>query len=149
MRKHAPILLLRPRRSPMLLAAILLIHGLGVLALGLSSLSTPVVLGLVFALVGGAVLAFSAVWPVRELQWGDGVTWRLVLANGQVRRALLDVHASRSLPWWVTLVFRLEDGARLHVMLPRDALPAEDFRRLRVRLRVEARALASGLPSGR
>lgn len=144
MRKHAPILLLRPRRSPVLVAAILLIHGVGVLALWLSSLPALAVLGLSLPLVGGAVLALRAVLPVRELQWGEGATWRLVLANGPVRRALLDAQASRSLPWWVTLAFRLEDGGRLHVTLPRDALPPDDFRRLRVRLRVEAGALAGG-----
>jgi hypothetical protein len=146
MRKHAPILLLRPRRSPALVASILLIYGLGVLALWLSALSGPAAFGLSLALAASAVLALRSMRPVRELQWGEGGTWRLVLAGGPVRRALLDAQASRSLPWWVTLAFRLEDGGRLHVTLPRDALPIDDFRRLRVRLRVEAGALAGSTP---
>ncbi|MEW6727767.1 MAG: protein YgfX [Pseudomonadota bacterium] len=149
MRKHAPILLLKPRRSPMLVTTILLIHGLGVLALWLSALPGPAAFGLSLALAASAVLTLRGMLPVRELQWGDGATWRLILANGQVRRALLDVQACRSLPWWVSLAFRLEDGGRLHVPLPRDALSADDFRRLRVRLRVEAGALAGSPPPGR
>ncbi|MEO1750901.1 protein YgfX [Thiofaba sp. EF100] len=149
MRKHSPILLLKPRRSPTLVVAILLVHGLGVLALGLSALPGPAAFGLSLTLAASAVLALRGMLPVREMQWGDGATWHLILANGQVRRALLDVQASRSLPWWVSLAFRLEDGGRLHVPLPRDALPPDDFRRLRVRLRVEAGALVGGPPPGR
>jgi len=138
MRKDASILLFRPRRSRALMMAMAVMHGLGVLALGLSALPVSVVLGVSLALAASAMLAWNGMLPVKELQWGSGETWHLVLANGQPHRALLDVQASRSLPWWVTLAFRLEDGRRLHVMLPRDALPADDFRRLRVRLRVEA-----------
>lgn len=149
MRKQSPILLLRPRRSPALVTGILVIHGLGVLALGLSSLPALAVLGLSLTLVTSARLAWKGTGRVNELQWGPGVTWRLVLADGQVRRALLDAQASRSLPWWVMLAFRLEDGKRLKVTLPRDSLSADEFRRLRVRLRVEAGALAAGSPSGR
>lgn len=141
MRKQAPILILRPRRSPVLTMGILVIHVLGVLALWLSSLPALAALGVSLTLLASAMLAWNGMQQVKELQWGAGETWRLVLAGGKPRRALLDVHASRSLPWWVTLAFRLEGGGRLSVMLPRDSLPADDFRRLRVRLRVEAGSL--------
>ncbi|MDM7322847.1 MAG: hypothetical protein P3W87_006170 [Gammaproteobacteria bacterium] len=149
MQKHSPILLLRPHRSFALVAGILLIHGLGCVAPWLSALPSPVALGLSLSVLVSTALALRGILPVRELQWGDGATWHLILANGQVRRALLDVQASRSLPWWVSLAFRLENGERLHVPLPRDALPPDDFRRLRVRLRVEAGALAGSSPGGR
>ncbi|HET19484.1 MAG TPA: hypothetical protein ENO16_02610 [Chromatiales bacterium] len=138
MRKQAPILLLRPHRSPTLTTGILVIHGLGVLSLWLSSLPALAALGVSLTLVTSAMLAWNGMQQVEELQWVAGETWRLVLADGKPRRALLDVHASLSLPWWATLAFRLEGGGRLSIMLPRDSLPSDDFRRLRVRLRVEA-----------
>lgn len=138
MHNQAPILLLRPRRSPALASGILVMHGLGVLALWLSALPWPAALGLSLILVASARLAWYEMQRVRELQWGAGATWRIHLADGQVRRALLMVPASRSLPWWVMLAFQLEGGGRLSVMLPRDSLSADDFRRLRARLRVAA-----------
>lgn len=146
MRTQAPILLMRPRRSPALATGIVVIHGLGVLALWLSSLSAVAALGISLTLVASAMLSWNETGRVRELQWGPGATWRLVLADGKPRRALLDVQASRSLPWWVTLAFHLDGGGRLTIMLPRDSLPADDFRRLRVRLRVEA---GSAMKQGR
>ncbi len=141
MRDSAPILLLRPRRSPGLAAGILAIHGLGVLGLGLSALPPEAILGLSLGLGGSASLALRGLHRVRELQWGPGAGWQLVLADGKPRRGLLDGRASRSLPWGVTLAFRLQGGGRLRLMLARDALDEEAYRRLRVRLRIEAGGL--------
>lgn len=142
MKKQAPILLLRPRRSPVLAGLVLAMHGLGVVAVWLSALSWVAALGVSLALAAGGMMAWRGLLPVRELQWGAGGTWQIALADGRRQRGLLDAQASRSLPWWVTLAFRLEDGTRLTVMLPRDSLPADDYRRLRSRLRVEAGGMA-------
>jgi len=144
MKKQSPILLLRPRRSPVLAGAVLAMHGLGVLAMWSSALPWVAALGASLALVAGGMLAWRGILPARELQWGAGEAWQLQWAEGRTLRAMLDAGASRSLPWWVTLAFRLEDGRRLTLMLPRDSLPPDDFRRLRSRLRVEAGGMAKG-----
>jgi len=68
-----------------------------------------------------------------RLQWQDS-GWRLY-RDGVVCGA--DLLPGSLLTRWLTLLnFRLDTGQRLSVPLPADALGADDFRRLRVRLRV-------------
>lgn len=138
MKKQSPLLLLRPRSSMAMVLGLFGLHALALAAAWLSALPWPVSLGLTFALVASIRMALHAMGRVRELQWGAGETWRLQLADGRMMRAVLDAQASRSLPWWITLAFRLDGGGRLYCWLPRGSLPVEGYRRLRVKLRVEA-----------
>lgn len=143
MRNCEPMLILRPIPSKAMETASLLMHGLALLALWGSALDWP------FALAFSALLMEHAVWRRRRaegdvhlLQWSADGRWRLERADGDVIEAELDIQRSRSLPWWITLAFRLKDGRRLDVPLPKDSLELETFRRLRVRLRVAAGRLA-------
>ncbi|MEW6444604.1 MAG: protein YgfX [Pseudomonadota bacterium] len=142
MRKDAPLLLLRPAPSKIMIFCMGLMHVLALMAVWCADLTWSQA-----ALVALAVLAHGWRWcrarpRVSELQWGAGDVWRLSGADGPVWRARLDVGASRSWAGWVFLSFRLEGGGRLRVLLPRDSLSEDDFRRLRVRLRLTAGQVA-------
>lgn len=142
MRKQAPILLLRPRPSRATSVVIAGMHGLGLVAVWLSAWPWWGALALSVALFASGIRLWRMRLPLHELQWGPGESWRLDRGEGEPLRALLDARASRSLPWWIWLAFRLDGGGRLGCLLPLDSLPADDFRRLRVRLRVEAGRVA-------
>jgi len=73
-----------------------------------------------------------------RLQWRDS-GWRLY-RDGVAYGA--DLLPGSLLTRWLTLLnFRLDTGQRLSVPLLADALEADDFRRLRVRLRVSGNKL--------
>lgn len=140
MKKRSPLLLLQPRPSKAMVLGVFGLHALALVAVWLSALPWLASLGLTLVLVVSTRVALHALRQVRELQWGAGETWHLQLAGGRAVRAVLDAQASRSLPWWTTLAFRLDGGGRLYCWLPRGSLPADGYRRLRVKLRVEAGA---------
>jgi len=79
--------------------------------------------------------------PLCSLQWGTDGLWQLEMSQGGWVGARLHAQGSRSLPWWVFLDFRLDDGQRLGVSLMRDSLSQDNFRHLRARLKIEAEAL--------
>jgi len=117
-------------------------HGLAVAALWLAALpGWLAVLG-----SGGLLISAWMNWrkslPLSSLQWGGDGLWQLEMSQGSWVGARLNAHGSRSLPWWVYLDFRLDDGRRLGVTLVADSLSKAEFRRLRVRLKVEAGALS-------
>ncbi|MCB1736599.1 MAG: hypothetical protein KDI42_00585 [Gammaproteobacteria bacterium] len=72
---------------------------------------------------------------VRALYWDADGSWRLLDSNGNEHPVLRRGEFLRT-PWLVLLNFRAVSKARFAVLIPRDALPADDFRRLRLRLRV-------------
>ncbi len=70
---------------------------------------------------------------VRGLRWEADSDCVLQLASGERLEARLAAHAF-VMPWLVILYF---DGRPRHLLLLPDMLPAQAFRRLRVRLRME------------
>jgi hypothetical protein len=100
------------------------------------------------ALAGAVLLSLGWYWwrlvsrrnprAVRGLRWEAGRDCVLQLAGGEQLQARL---ASRAfvMPWLTVLYF--QGQPRQLVLLP-DMLPAEAFRRLRVRLRLELQQLA-------
>jgi len=137
-RDESALLVLSLRSSKWMRWALLWAHGLALAALWLAALPWWLaVLG-----SGGLLLSAWMTWhkplPLRSLQWGREGLWQLELSPGLWVGARLNAHGSRSLPWWVFLSFRLDDGRRLGVSLMRDSLSQDDYRRLRARLKVEA-----------
>lgn len=80
--------------------------------------------------------AASAGRAIVHLAWDRGGRWRLIQRDGRVVDARLDqgtyVH-----PLLVALALRDADGRTRRVMVVSDRIDAQDFRRLRVRLRCE------------
>ncbi len=76
-----------------------------------------------------------------ELQWKPDGQWLLrhQLTTYQVRLST----DSLITPWLTILNFKSNDGRKFTVTIVKDNINKEDFRRLRVRLKVEARADAS------
>lgn len=119
--------------------ALLWVHGLALAALMLAALPWWwAALGSVGVLIS-AWLRWRKPLPLKSIQWGRNGVWQLETPDGRLRAARLDVHGSRSWPWWVFLAFRLDDGRRLGVTLASDSLTKDEFRRLRVRLKVDAK----------
>jgi hypothetical protein len=135
------LLVLRPQPSVWRRRVLLWAHGLALVALWLAAL--PWWLAALGS--GGLWLSAWMTWhkplPLRSLQWGKGDLWQLEILQGRWVGARLNAHGCRSLPWWVFLDLRLDDGRRLGVSLLRDSLSKDEFRRLRARLKVEAGAL--------
>lgn len=77
-------------------------------------------------------LALSAPAAVRRLIWNADGRWELIRADGIPSEAQL-LPAAYVHPWLVVLRFR-EDKRHSSVVLPTDGLPADEHRRLRVRL---------------
>lgn len=74
---------------------------------------------------------------IRQLLWDADGVWRLVDAGG--REVLVTRHGEfLRTPWLVILNLRDEGGARFAAVIPRDAVDGDQFRRLRMRLRVAA-----------
>lgn len=122
-----------------MLAWLLLLHALALPAVALPPFPLPVKL----ALLAAILLSLAWHWrrrlsqrqprAVRGLRWEEGDLCILRLATGERLSARLAGHAF-IMPWLVILYFR--GRPRQLVLLP-DMLPAEAFRRLRVRLRME------------
>lgn len=150
-RKYAAQLNLEPGRSLWLGVLLLLAHGgsLGVLFL----VPLPVYAAWAAALI---VLA-SMAWGIRRhalrldrnaivrLVWDADDAWLLVTAAGRELAAVL-MTSSYVHPWLAVLNFQTEGTGvrrlwrRRSVVLLPDALDAESFRRLRVRLRIDGAA---------
>ncbi|MCP5351677.1 MAG: hypothetical protein H6926_00590 [Chromatiales bacterium] len=74
---------------------------------------------------------------IRQLLWDADGVWRLVDAGG--REFLVTRHGEfLRTPWLVILNLRDEGGAGFAAVIPRDAVDGDEFRRLRMRLRVAA-----------
>ena len=86
----------------------------------------------------------SAVSPgrcIRRLVWGAGDRVELVWCDGTASTVQLQPHACVT-PWLVVLRLRDASGRRHHLPVLPDMLPGSQFRRLRVRLRLEVPRLA-------
>ncbi len=71
------------------------------------------------------------------LVWDESGRWRLLQRDGRIHDARLE-HGAYSHPGLVVLPFRTRSGRRLAVLIVADSVDAEDFRRLRARLRCES-----------
>jgi hypothetical protein len=144
-------LILEPQSSRLLAAGLMVLHlGAVPIIFLLNGLIWP---GKLFLL---GLVAVSGVYywrrvihaqqpnTVKRLTWRADGEWLLELVSGEKLEAELlpnaYVHA-----WLVTLIFRRQaSGEKIRLVLFRDALEAEMFRRLRVRLRLEAGPAAAG-----
>ena len=133
-----PLLVLCPRTSPSLRMAQVVLHGLLLGALGLAALPWWLTTLLGVGLGLSAWRVWHQVLPVRCVQWGRDGLWQLELRSGEWMGARLDAQASRSWPWWVDLDYQTEDGQRVGLTLAADSLTADEFRRLRARLKMES-----------
>jgi hypothetical protein len=135
-------LALEPGRSRILLVYVLGLHGLALLVL---------VLPLALPLVPRLTLMVLLLWQLgralqrlrrpalKELIWqGDG-HWQLFFRDG-TERVITSPPQGFVWPWLVALKFRDDEGAVHRVLLLADMLPADQFRRLRVRLAQARRA---------
>ena len=133
-----PLLVLCPRPSSSLRIAQVVLHGLLLGAVFLAALPwwLSVLLGI------GLGLSVWRVWhqvlPVCGVQWGADGQWQLELRNGEWVGARLNAKRSRSWLGWVYLDYHTEDGRRVGLTLAADSLTADEFRRLRARLKMES-----------
>ncbi|MEA2092954.1 MAG: protein YgfX [Pseudomonadota bacterium] len=147
-RKYATPLHLAPdasRRLGLLLAAV---HGTTLLMLPFMALPARVALVLALALLLAYIHARRShvlrTRPdsIRELVWDSGNHWRLGLQSGTITRASLLPYVFIH-PWLVILHFKRQDGRRSRLVLFADMLDPDDFRRLRVRLLIEMKQIAT------
>jgi len=122
-----------------MLAWLLLLHATALLVVALLPLPLPATLTLATAVMLGLAwhwrLHVSPDYPhaVRGLRWKTDGDCILQLASGEQLSTRMAAHAF-VMPWLVILYF--QDRPRSLVLLP-DMLPAQTFRQLRVRLRLE------------
>ena len=128
-----PVLRLELRASRALAAAVILIHAAG--AAGMLLIAPGVagaVLAFLLLLLGAAAAWHKALLrapgSIRVLELGGAREVGAVLASGkQLRgRAAARCHVG---PWWVVLPLA---APRRSLLVARDMLPAEEFRRLRL-----------------
>jgi len=131
---------IEPSQSPSWRAAVLAIHALAIAGISFADIS------LLWWLSGSLAIGSNLIWECRRgippsgsprihaaVLNSDG-HWMLETPRGVMAADLLS--SSRFWPRVLVLRFRAE-GRRLWWLLPADALPCEDFRRLQTRLRHE------------
>lgn len=147
-KKYATPLRLRLRFSSRLVVIVWLGHALAALCL------IPVALGLPYKMISWTAIAVSLwvhsrrLWfPVTpralaQMIWEEGANWTLVAVGGAVCRVTMQ-------PTWylqrhlVILHFKGVGLGNRNVLLSEQRIGKEDFRRLRVRLRIEAAQIDS------
>jgi hypothetical protein len=147
-------LLLELQPSRLLSAGMIVLHlGAAVIVFALNGLPWPGKLFLLGLVVGSGIYYWKYVihsqYPntIKRLIWRADGEWVLELASGKKLEAELLPNAYVH-PWLVVLGFRdMETGRGRRLALFHDALEAELFRRLRVRLRLEAGTAEDGFPS--
>lgn len=143
--RRRPPLLVRPRPSLLLAAYVVLAHGLCIpltLALPLGWPWRLLLLVLIGLSAAWAVLTHlwpRAPWAVREALLGDD-GWQLTLGSGARVEARLGSTTFVG-PRLLVLNFRGSAWRRYALVVMPDGLEPEARRRLRARLRLEARAL--------
>jgi hypothetical protein len=124
-----------------------MVHGSAVLVLPLTGLSLMVTLAIALAVTGSFLRAWrthvSLTRPaaIRQLRWGAGNDWQLTRQDGTAWRTCLQPRVLIH-PQLVILRFRHSRWRTDSVVLTRDRLDPELFRRLRVRLLIEIKQLA-------
>ncbi len=138
--RSAPALRVELSPSPVLLAGLGAAHGLAGAALVLTRLGDLAVAAGALALAASLLCGWLRHGPgrraVRALVCNAGGGWTLLMGGGEAVPARLC--SSFVHPRLLVLRFRLGRGRWRTVVLPSDAAPAADLRRLRVRLRWQA-----------
>jgi hypothetical protein len=135
--KSAPCPYLAPKPSRRLALFLLTVHVLSFLAAWLNPLAIWLKLPLSLCVLFSLWLAFKrhANGPeIAGLQLKPDESWDLHLARDEKAEARL-LGSSIANPWFVLLHFKTENK-RYSVLMPRDSLEPEAFRRLRVALKV-------------
>lgn len=139
---------LKPSRRLLWVCAAL--HGLAALACLAAALPFWARALALAALLAGALLVWRRVWlkPLaKHLRVDETGEWRLWTGQGQTMRLVL-LPGSIAVPWLILLRFRDENGRFLALPILPDSVPAEDFRRLAVWLRINAVKLSASLHFG-
>ncbi len=146
---YATPLVLEPRPSRWLLGPVFAGHAAIMLLLPFTTLPTGLWL-LAEGLVGWSLWRIDRCHrrqdcdhSVIRLEWRRGNSWLVGQADGTTWMAELGPGTLLT-PYLVGLDLRLDTGRRIDVILPPDALPADAFRRLKVRLRIEGRGRREG-----
>lgn len=137
-----PALVLQPRRSRRLAAALIGLHGLALLAIGLSTLAPLWQLGLAAAVLWQGWWTWQRHLRLpagRRLTWRPDGAWVEERAPGQVQ-VIEDWQASVIHPALVVLRWRVSGEPWRSELLAADSLPAATHRRLRVRLQAQRAA---------
>lgn len=142
-KKYAQPLHLEPRTSIQLSVALLLLHGLGLLVV--MNLNMPIWASM---LVSAAILlnfytTFSThvlgrgKLAILSLVWEDEGEWKLMMSDAEqfIARLLPNSYVHTRL---IVLNFRLENGGRRTSILLPDSLDKTTYRKLLVRMRMEA-----------
>lgn len=131
---YASQLLLRLKPSLIYLKLLLFITSLSLLAIFLSEIHSALQLSLVVLVV----LLFKHAWASNqaiELRCNAQNEWQLHSKQQKLEAQLMA--DSVVTPMFAVLQFKLEEAGRKSVVIFRDSLGHDDFRRLRVRLKVE------------
>lgn len=136
-----PPLRIRPVASRRLAVYLALVHAAVIAAAVALPLPWPLRLGLVLAALLGLAHGLAvhvlrlAPWAVVEAIWQPDGAWSLTLGSGQEvpARLLSSTYVSPAL---VVLNFRCGRWRIRSLVLPRDAIDADQHRRLRARLRL-------------
>jgi hypothetical protein len=125
-----------------------MIHGSALLVLPFTGLPLPVTVAIALAVAGSFLRAWRThVSPTRpaaihRLRWGDGNDWELTRQDGTTLHTSLRPRVFIH-PRLVILRFRQSPWRTDSVLQTSDRLDPELFRKLRVRLLIEIRQLAS------
>ena len=126
-----------PKPSRSLAFFLLVVHALSLLACWLNLLAFWLKLLLSLSVLISGWLNYKALinGPViKGIQLKPDESWELHLANGEKLEASL-LGSTIANPWFVLLHFKAEKK-KYSLLIPRDGLEPEDFRRLRVALKV-------------
>ena len=137
--KYASPLVLQPKTSRLLICLVMVAHVGAMLIVVLVNLYWALKLVLLVVLAVSLVffLRGKGLGNLSSLTWKDGGEWVLEL-DGDKQYEMQLLPSSYVSPWLVVLNFRAaEEHKGKSVVLFRDALDPESFRRLRVRLGVE------------
>jgi len=142
-KKYAQPLHLEPRTSVQLSMALLLLHGLGLLVA--MNLNLPIWAGM---LLSAAILlnfytTFSThvmgrgKFAILSLVWEDEGEWKILMSDARqyIARLLPSSYVHTRL---IVLNFRLENGGRRTSILLPDSLDKTTYRKLLVRMQMEA-----------
>ncbi|MBI1421924.1 MAG: hypothetical protein GC149_00575 [Gammaproteobacteria bacterium] len=139
---------LRRKFSRLLAAFLILLHALALLAL-LQSLAMPegIHAGLYGFLLLSTVYHTKHLWSLRDTGaywvWQSAGTWQ---RTDEEKTYRVVIARSVQTPWFVSLTLTAGSGNRHSLLIVRDQLHADTFRRLRVRLKLyqEDDAAAAG-----
>lgn len=131
----------RPSRS--FQAFSLALHGAAVFAITQTSLAIPWQLLIIATILISAYSAHKLGSRTYRLQWRQDKRWEVRYPCGDKRTGKM-LRGTFFNPWLVILALRTGNSRKDYILIPRDAIPRDDFTRLRVRLKIEAESAING-----